>query len=137
MVGSLAVIALGCALRVAGSSAATLLATAALCGAGVALVQGVLPGLIKRQSPARMAQMMGLYSAALMGGGALGAQISPLAVQWGLDWRLALALWTAPALLAWRWRGMRCMRCRLRRPWQGPTPRKTPAGCANARAPGC
>ena len=100
VVGSLAVIALGCALRVAGSSAATLLATAALCGAGVALVQGVLPGLIKRQSPARMAQMMGLYSAALMGGGALGAQISPLAVQWGLDWRFALALWTAPALLA-------------------------------------
>ena len=50
VVGSLAVIALGCALRVAGSSAATLLATAALCGAGVALVQGVLPGLIKRRA---------------------------------------------------------------------------------------
>jgi CP family cyanate transporter-like MFS transporter len=100
VVGSLAVIAAGCALRVAGSDAATLLATAALCGAGVALIQGVLPGLIKRQSPARMAQMMGLYSAALMGGGALGAQISPLAEQWGLDWRAALALWTLPALLA-------------------------------------
>ncbi len=97
---SLAAIALGCALRAAGADAAMLLATAALCGAGVALVQGVLPGLIKRQSPTRMAQMMGLYSAALMGGGALGAQLSPLAVQWGLDWRLALALWALPALLA-------------------------------------
>jgi CP family cyanate transporter-like MFS transporter len=98
--GALGLIALGCALRAAGGSTALLLATAALCGAGVALVQGVLPGLIKRQSPHRMAQMMGLYSAALMGGGALGAQLSPLAMQWGLDWRLALALWALPALLA-------------------------------------
>ena len=98
--GSLAVIALGCALRAAGQSPLVLLVTAALCGAGVALVQSVLPGLIKRQSPTRVAQMMGLYSAALMGGGALGAQLSPLAVQWGMDWRLALALWALPALLA-------------------------------------
>ncbi|CAB5704927.1 Inner membrane transport protein YeaN [Delftia tsuruhatensis] len=108
---SLAVIALGCALRAAGATTPMLLATAALCGAGVALVQGVLPGLIKRQSPTRMAQMMGLYSAALMGGGALGAQLSPLAVQWGLEWRLALALWALPALLAMAlaWHALRAL----------------------------
>lgn len=44
--------------------------------------------------------MTGLYSAALMGGGALGAQLSPWAVQWGADWRWALAGWALPALLA-------------------------------------
>ena len=100
IVGALALIGLGCALRWVGYSAATLLLTAALCGSGVALVQGVLPGLIKRQSPGHVAQMMGVYSAALMGGGAFGAQLSPLAVQWGLDWHTALALWAVPVVVA-------------------------------------
>ena len=100
IVTSMLLLALGCLLRLAGGSTAVLLMTSALCGAGVAITQGILPGVIKRQSPAHVAQMMGLYSAALMGGGALGAQISPLVVQWGWDWRSALALWAVPVLLA-------------------------------------
>ena len=44
--------------------------------------------------------MMGLYSAALMGGGALSAQLSPLAMQWGMNWQQALAIWAIPVLLA-------------------------------------
>lgn len=97
---SLLLIAIGCALRLAGANVTTLLITSALCGAGVALVQGILPGVIKRQSPHAVAPMMGLYSCALMSGGALGAQISPLAVQAGWTWQSALALWAVPALLA-------------------------------------
>ncbi|MEG2045809.1 MAG: cyanate transporter [Comamonas sp.] len=97
---ALVVIGLGCALRLAGANAWVLVATAGLCGAGVALVQGILPGLIKRQSPQRMAMMMGLYSAALMGGGALSAQLSPWAMQWGLGWQAALAMWAVPVLVA-------------------------------------
>ena len=101
--GSLVLIALGCALRLmpAGNATSTLLiATAGLCGAGVALVQSILPGLIKRQSPNNVAPMMGLYSAALMGGGALSAQLSPLAMQWGLSWQQSLAIWAIPVMLA-------------------------------------
>ncbi len=98
--GSLTLIALGCALRIWGGDVAILLLTSALCGAGVALIQGILPGVIKRQSPGHVAPMMGLYSSALMGGGALGAQISPLATQAGWSWQSALALWTLPVLLA-------------------------------------
>ena len=101
--GSLMLIALGCALRLlpAGDATGTLLiATAGLCGAGVALVQSILPGLIKRQSPQNVATMMGLYSAALMGGGALSAQLSPLAMQWGLSWQQSLAIWAIPVMLA-------------------------------------
>ena len=101
--GSLMLIALGCALRLlpAGDATGTLLiATAGLCGAGVALVQSILPGLIKRQSPHNVAPMMGLYSAALMGGGALSAQLSPLAMQWGLSWQQSLAIWAIPVMLA-------------------------------------
>lgn len=97
---SLCLIGLGCGLRLAGSSSWMLIATAGLCGCGVALVQGIFPGLIKRQSPHNVAPMMGLYSGALMGGGALGAQISPLAVQWGWSWQAALAMWVIPVLVA-------------------------------------
>ena len=100
---SLLLVALGCALRLlpAGHAlAALMIATAGLCGAGVALVQSILPGLIKRQSPHQVAPMMGLYSAALMGGGALSAQLSPLAMQWSLGWQAALAMWALPVLAA-------------------------------------
>jgi CP family cyanate transporter-like MFS transporter len=44
--------------------------------------------------------MMGLYSAALMGGGALSAQLSPVAMQLGLSWQASLAIWAIPVLLA-------------------------------------
>ena len=101
--GSLLLIALGCALRLVSAGAATgslLIATAGLCGAGVALVQSAMPGLIKRQSPHNVAPMMGLYSAALMGGGALSAQLSPMAMQWGMGWQSGMAIWAVPALLA-------------------------------------
>lgn len=100
IVWALVAIGLGCALRLAGSHGWVLVATAGLCGAGVSLVQGILPGLIKRQSPQRIALMMGVYSAALMGGGALSAQLSPLTVQWGLSWQAALAIWALPVLAA-------------------------------------
>lgn len=100
MMLALTLIALGCVLRLAGSVSAVLIATAALCGAGVALVQGMLPGLIKFHTPRHVAPMMGVYSAALMSGGALGAQFSPLAMQWGLSWQGSLALWAWPVLLA-------------------------------------
>jgi CP family cyanate transporter-like MFS transporter len=100
MLLALALIVLGCALRLAGGVSAMLIATAVLCGMGAALAQGMLLGLIKRHTPRHVAPMMGVYSAALMSGGALGAQFSPLAVQWGLSWQVALALWAWPALLA-------------------------------------
>ena len=98
--GALLLIALGCALRLAPASSALLIGTAGLCGVGVALVQSAMPGLIKRQSPGNVAPMMGLYSAALMGGGALSAQLSPLAMQWGMGWQAALAIWAIPVLAA-------------------------------------
>lgn len=105
LLGALWVLALGSALRAWAPGGAALIATAALCGLGVAFVQAVFPGVIKRQFPGHVAPVMGLYSAALMGGGALGAQLTPLAAQGGA-WRGALAWWALPVLaallLAWR-----------------------------------
>ena len=103
-IGARVTVTLGLALLVGGNlmrlAPAQLIASAAVCGVAVALVQGVLPGLIKLHSPHHVALLTGLYSAALMAGGALGAQLSPLALQHGLDWTGALALWALPAALA-------------------------------------
>ena len=99
VLGALAMLAAGSALRAWAPSGGALIATAGLCGLGVAFVQAVFPGVIKRQFPGHVAPVMGLYSAALMGGGALGALLTPLAAQGG-NWRAALAWWAAPVLAA-------------------------------------
>jgi MFS transporter, CP family, cyanate transporter len=103
---ALLLLALGSALRFDVSSGALLIASAALCGLGSALVQGVLPGLIKGTFAQRVPLVMGIFSACMMGGGALGAILSPqLASQ--LDWSRVLALWSLPVLLALIWLGWR------------------------------
>ncbi|PZX24745.1 putative cyanate transporter (cynX), MFS family [Cupriavidus phytorum] len=100
VLGALALLGAGCALRLGVAGGAWLIASAALCGLGVAVVQAACPGLVKQEFPARVAPVMGLYSAALMGGGALGAQLSPYVTELAGSWREALALWAVPALAA-------------------------------------
>lgn len=106
MTVALLLIALGCLARQAGAWPGVLVGTAAACGAGVAIAQGLLPGLIKLLSPRHVTMMMGVYSASLMGGGALAAQLSPMTMDWGLSWQSALAIWAWPVVaglvLAWR-----------------------------------
>ncbi len=97
---ALALLALGGALRLGTSQGWQLVGTAVLLGLGAALVQAVLPGVIKRQFPQRAGVVMGLYSAMLMGGGALGAQLAPVVAAAAQDWHAGLA-WTAlPAAAA-------------------------------------
>ncbi|MDQ0143520.1 cyanate transporter [Cupriavidus necator] len=100
VLGALALLGAGCALRLGAAGGAWLIASAGLCGLGVAVVQAACPGLVKQEFPARVAPVMGLYSAALMGGGALGAQLSPYVTELAGSWREALALWALPALAA-------------------------------------
>lgn len=100
VLGALALLGAGCALRLGVTGGTWLIASAALCGLGVAVVQAACPGLVKQEFPARVAPVMGLYSAALMGGGALGAQLSPYVTELAGSWREALALWAVPALAA-------------------------------------
>lgn len=99
VMAALALLALGGALRLGVASGGQMLATAALLGLGAALVQAVLPGVVKQRFPRRAGLVMGLYSAMLMGGGALGAQLAPLIAAAAGDWHAGLA-WTAwPAVL--------------------------------------
>jgi len=78
ILSALAMICLGCALRFLVVNGWTLIFTAAIVGFGVAVVQAVFPSLIKREFRDHLSPMMGLYSAMLMGGGALGAVIAPV-----------------------------------------------------------
>jgi len=94
---ALMLLAAGCASRMGASDSAGLITGAGLAGAGVAIIQALMPGLAKRWFPDRVPLAMGLYSAALVGGGAFGAVASPWLASHG-GWHLALAIWALPAL---------------------------------------
>lgn len=100
VIGALVVLCVASGLRLITSDGAALLGTAALCGLGVAIIQAVFPGIIKAHFPDRVAVVMGLYSAMLMGGGALGAQLSPVVADRTGSWRIGLGWVAVPAAVA-------------------------------------
>jgi CP family cyanate transporter-like MFS transporter len=100
IVAALAVLGLASFLRLFVATGLQMVATAALLGLGAAVIQAVFPGIVKQQFPRRVGIVTGLYSAALMGGGALGAQVAPLIAQACGDWHAGLAWMAAPALIA-------------------------------------
>jgi MFS transporter, CP family, cyanate transporter len=92
-------IAAACAGRVFAGNAAALIASAAVAGIGVAVIQALLPAVMKRRFAARLPFAMGLYSASIMAGGGLGASITP-GVASMTSWQTGLAVWALPALVA-------------------------------------
>ncbi|MEG0248089.1 MAG: MFS transporter, partial [Pseudomonas sp.] len=102
----LMMILLACLARWLLGQAPALLATALLGGAGVALIQALVPAMIKRQFHHRVPLAMGVYSASLMGGGGLAALLSPLVASHFQHWQAGLGIWLLPALgalLLWAW----------------------------------
>ena len=97
---SLVVLVLGSGLRLFATNGWQTVGTAALLGLGVAVIQAVFPGIIKQQFPRHVGVVMGLYSAMLMGGRALGAQAAPLIAAAAGDWHVGLAWMVVPAVLA-------------------------------------
>ena len=89
-----------CLWRLSADQAQTLMATALLGGAGVALIQVLVPALIKRQFAQRVALALGVYSASLMAGGGLAALVSPLVAGHFGYWQAGLGIWLVPALVA-------------------------------------
>ncbi|MBT8769176.1 CynX/NimT family MFS transporter [Metapseudomonas boanensis] len=96
----LSLIVAACLARLLCGQAGPLLATALLGGAGVALIQAFLPGVIKHRFEGRVAVAMGVYSASLMGGGGLAALFSPLLAHHFEHWQVGLGFWLVPASLA-------------------------------------
>jgi CP family cyanate transporter-like MFS transporter len=90
----------GYALRLV-PSVGTLFVGSAVVGAGIAIGNVLLPGLIKRDFPERRVLMTSLYSVALGGGATAAAGLTvPIEHATGLDWRTTIMLWSVFAVIA-------------------------------------
>jgi MFS transporter, CP family, cyanate transporter len=77
-----------------------LLLSACTAGLGIALIQALLPALLKARFGSRVAVPMGLYVTAIMAGAALAAGLAPGLASLTSSWRIGLGAWALPALLA-------------------------------------
>jgi CP family cyanate transporter-like MFS transporter len=97
---SLGVIGLATVSRLFLDSAVELILSAIAAGVGIAMIQALMPALIKSRFSDNVSLFMGLYVTAIMGGAALAASFSPfIQVQTG-SWRIGLAIWAVLAVLA-------------------------------------
>nr|WP_296071161.1 MFS transporter [uncultured Actinoplanes sp.] len=98
--GSLAVLAAGLILRSLPGRPLLWLGTGLL-GVAIAVLNVVLPALVKRDFPARIGQITGVYSAvqAVFAATAAGVAV-PLAAASSVGWRLPLAIWAVLAVVA-------------------------------------
>ncbi|WP_085674214.1 MULTISPECIES: MFS transporter [unclassified Pseudomonas] len=94
----ISLIAMSCAARAYVTSSSALIATAALGGVGIAVIQALMPAFIKRSHPDSGGMLMGLFTTGIMGGAALAAAFAaPGAALMG--WQLTLGVAALPALL--------------------------------------
>jgi CP family cyanate transporter-like MFS transporter len=100
IIAALAVLCAGSLLRLFSVTGWELIGTAALVGCGAAIVQAIFPGVVKCVFSGHVAKVMGLYSAMLMSGGALGAKASPIIAGHTGSWHLGLAWLALPAGVA-------------------------------------
>jgi MFS transporter, CP family, cyanate transporter len=100
LLATMAAIGAGTALRLLPATLALLGGTVVI-GAGIAVANVLLPGVIKRDFGSRVGLMTGLYSMSLSIGAALAAGITvPLEHATHTGWRTTLALWGLLAVVA-------------------------------------
>jgi CP family cyanate transporter-like MFS transporter len=97
---ALAVIGLSNLARLYANDGMNLILTAITAGMGIAIIQSLVPGLIKNHFKQSVPLLMGLYITAIMAGAALAAAIGPFIASVTGNWQLALAIWSALAALA-------------------------------------
>lgn len=97
---ALVVLTAGTLLRVVPSTV-MLFGGTILLGAGIALGNVLLPGIVKKQFPARVGLVTGIYSGMLGLGAALSSGVSvPLSQGAGLGWQWSLGFWAIFSTLA-------------------------------------
>ena len=97
LLGALLLICIGTLLRGIGSLP-MLFFSSALAGAGIAVSNVLLPGLVKRDFSSHAAMMTGLYTLAVCAGASSSAAFTvPLEHSFGGSWTAALAFWALPA----------------------------------------
>ena len=97
---SLLIIGLATLSRLFVDSAAELIISAVLAGIGIALIQALMPALIKSRFADNVSMCMGLYVTSIMGGAAIAASFAPQVMVQTASWRLGLAIWAVLALMA-------------------------------------
>lgn len=86
--------------RFAGGDIVVLFATVIIVGAGIALIQALLPALVEKYFPSRAGLVTGLYTVCLIGGATIAAGATvPLKNSLG-TWTAALAVWGVLAVVA-------------------------------------
>ncbi len=97
---ALLLLAVGILVRVAPSTVA-LYGGGVLVGTAIALLNVLMPGLIKRDFPDRAASMTSVYTGAMIAGATVVAASSvPLEKAFGDSWEASLAVWSLLAVLA-------------------------------------
>lgn len=96
---SLLFLLIATAMRFGVETANALICSALLAGMGIALIQTLMPTLIKQNFADKTPLMMGLYVIAIMGGAAMAASSAPF-IAADLGWRAGLGHWTWLALAA-------------------------------------
>jgi CP family cyanate transporter-like MFS transporter len=103
VLAALAALMLGTALRGAGGSVSLFAGQIIGCG-GIGVINVLLPSLVKRDFPKRVAFITGLYVMSMSMGAALAAGATVPLDRWLGSWSSALGLWAVPmlfALLVW------------------------------------
>ncbi|MGH7020289.1 MAG: MFS transporter, partial [Brevundimonas sp.] len=88
-----------CLTRALLKDTAGLIASAAVVGVGVALIQALAPVVIKRAFPTRFGTVMAVYTTGIMGGAAIAAATAAGLAE-TVGWAWTLALWSVPAFVA-------------------------------------
>lgn len=102
---ALVVLAMATALRFWAPNAGLLISTALLAGMAIAMIQTLLPAIIKARFAEKTPLIMGFYVTAIMSGAAIAAISTPLLAS-SLSWRMSLGSWVLLALFAlliWCW----------------------------------
>ncbi|WP_370879414.1 CynX/NimT family MFS transporter [Catenuloplanes indicus] len=100
LIGAMAALVIGQALRVATGSAMVFVITGALALSGIAIGNVLMPMLVKQHFPERTGLITGMYSVSMSIGATIGAAATvPIAHAFG-SWRAGLGVWAILALAA-------------------------------------
>lgn len=97
LAGCVALVAIGCAMRLYGNAGLLLLSTIVV-SLPIAVAGAFLPGAVKRISPRRAGGLMGVYTTLMLVGAAIASAAAVPIAQHEGSVRVALAVWALPAL---------------------------------------
>ncbi|WP_018691347.1 cyanate transporter [Algicola sagamiensis] len=97
---SLLLIAVASLFRFIAEDEINLLMTAMIAGIGIAMIQSIIPQIIKSRFPKHIELFMGVYVTAIMGGAALSASTAPFLAEFFDSWQVALSIWAGLAVFA-------------------------------------